>query len=173
MEGRIMNTKGCNRSVATAAVIIVGLLVCWNSMPETVLSQGTPDIICVDTDGDGFGDWGHPENECPDDNCFYVFNPDQADSNGDGIGDACEVCDCNPGDANGDGTKNVGDAVYIISNVFKGGPGPTPYPDCSGDANGDCVTNVGDVIWLINHLFYFGPRPVTCEEWREICGTLH
>ena len=28
------------------------------------------------------------------------------------------------GDANGDGEVNVGDAVYLISYVFKGGPPP-------------------------------------------------
>jgi hypothetical protein len=36
-----------------------------------------------DTDGDGIVDF------C--DNCLLVFNPDQADANGDGIGDACPV----------------------------------------------------------------------------------
>jgi hypothetical protein len=34
------------------------------------------------------------------------------------------VCDCRPGDANGDGGKNVGDAVYLISYIFKGGAAP-------------------------------------------------
>lgn len=36
-----------------------------------------------DRDGDGINDF--------DDNCPTVYNPDQADSNGDYIGDACEV----------------------------------------------------------------------------------
>lgn len=46
---------------------------------------------CLDTDGDGYGDPGHPENTCPTDNCLSVYNPDQADTDGDGIGDSCEV----------------------------------------------------------------------------------
>ncbi|HOP05658.1 MAG TPA: FG-GAP-like repeat-containing protein [candidate division Zixibacteria bacterium] len=46
---------------------------------------------CFDSDGDGYGDPGHIENECPDDNCPDVFNPDQLDTNGDGIGDACQL----------------------------------------------------------------------------------
>lgn len=89
-------------------------------------------------------------------------------------------CDCIPGDANGDmlfppytGGINVGDAVYVINYVFKGGPGPTPYPVCSGDANGDCSSNVGDAVYLINYVFKGGPPPVTCEEWRASCGELH
>jgi hypothetical protein len=37
-----------------------------------------------------------------------------------------EICS---GDANGDCACNVGDAVYIISYVFKGGPAPVSYID--------------------------------------------
>ena len=46
---------------------------------------------CVDADSDGFGDPEHPENTCPTDNCPSVYNPDQEDCDGDGIGDSCEV----------------------------------------------------------------------------------
>ncbi|MCK4606851.1 MAG: S8 family serine peptidase, partial [candidate division Zixibacteria bacterium] len=49
-------------------------------------------FTCVDSDGDGYGDPGHPENECPDDNCPNDYNPDQADSDGDTYGDACDEC---------------------------------------------------------------------------------
>jgi len=62
------------------------------------------------------------------------------------------------GDANGDDQVNVGDAVFLINHVFKGGPGPDPV--CSGDANGDGNTNVGDAVYLINHVFKSGPPPV-------------
>jgi len=39
----------------------------------------------------------------------------------------CSCCNV-PGDANGDGKVNVGDAVYIISYVFRGGPAPVCGP---------------------------------------------
>ncbi|MEE9444014.1 MAG: FG-GAP-like repeat-containing protein [candidate division Zixibacteria bacterium] len=64
------------------------------------------------------------------------------------------------GDANGDGATNVGDAVYIINFVFKGGPAPDPV--LSGDANCDGATNVGDAVYLINFVFKGGPAP--CEK---------
>ncbi|MFH2048787.1 MAG: hypothetical protein ABIJ12_05010 [bacterium] len=62
---------------------------------------------CADTDNDGFGDPGHPENDCPDDNCYLVYNPDQEDFDNDGIGDICDECT----DTDGDGYGNPGFAL--------------------------------------------------------------
>jgi hypothetical protein len=62
------------------------------------------------------------------------------------------------GDANGDTEPNVGDVVYIIAYVFKGGP--PPDPECVGDANGDGETNIGDAVYLISYIFKGGPPPV-------------
>jgi uncharacterized Ntn-hydrolase superfamily protein len=61
------------------------------------------------------------------------------------------------GDANGDRTINVGDAVFLISYVFKGGPPPWPIEE--GDANCDGQTNIGDAVYLISHIFKGGPGP--------------
>lgn len=63
------------------------------------------------------------------------------------------------GDANGDETINIGDAVYLINYIFKGGPAPDPV--CVGDANGDDTVNIGDAVYLINYIFKGGPAPVT------------
>jgi hypothetical protein len=61
------------------------------------------------------------------------------------------------GDPNNDGQSNVGDVVFIISYVFKGGPAPE-YNE-SGDVNFDGQANVGDAVYLINTIFKNGPPP--------------
>jgi hypothetical protein len=66
---------------------------------------------------------------------------------------------CNKaGDANSDGNINVGDAVFLINRVFKGGPAPV----CAqkADANGDGNINVGDAVRLINYVFKAGAAPI-------------
>ncbi len=62
------------------------------------------------------------------------------------------------GDASGDVTINIGDAVYLINYIFKGGPAPDPL--CAGDANGDGTVNISDAVYLINYIFKGGPAPV-------------
>ncbi len=61
------------------------------------------------------------------------------------------------GDANGDGTVNVGDAISVINYVFKGGRPPAPLE--AGDANCDHARNVGDAVYVINYIFKGGPAP--------------
>jgi hypothetical protein len=63
------------------------------------------------------------------------------------------------GDANGDGQTDVGDVVYLINYLFKGGNAPNPTG--SGDTNCDGKVDIGDVVYLINYLFKSGPPP-TC-----------
>ncbi len=123
----------------------------------------------MDSDGDGIGDLceqcpgfddkidGDSDN-VPDhcDNCPGSYNPTQADYDGDGVGNACGYS-C--GDATAEGSVDVGDAVFLINYIFKGGPGPDPV--CFGDVNGDGRCNVGDPVYLIAHIFKGGPEPIT------------
>jgi len=62
------------------------------------------------------------------------------------------------GDATGDEIVNVGDAVYIVNYIFKGGAAPNPVD--AGDANGDGVVNVGDAVYIINYIFKGGAEPI-------------
>lgn len=61
------------------------------------------------------------------------------------------------GDANNDGEFNVGDAVFMINLVFKGGPEPVNPKEA--DANCDGFGNVGDAVYMINQIFKGGPDP--------------
>jgi hypothetical protein len=65
------------------------------------------------------------------------------------------------GDANADEEINIGDAVYLISYLFSGGPAPDPMG--RGDVTCDGLVDIGDVVFLLNYLFGNGPEPpISC-----------
>jgi len=67
------------------------------------------------------------------------------------------------GDANADFTVNIGDGVFLINYIFKGGA--APYPLKAGDTNADCAVNIGDAVYLIEYIFKSGPPPgIGCAE---------
>ncbi len=101
--------------------------------------------VCVDTDGDGYGDPSHPENTCPPDNCPYDYNPAQGDTDEDGYGDSCDNCPFVHNtdqtlDADGDGAGDQCDNCYFVVNPDQ--------EDTDGDSIGDscdvCTDTDGD-----------------------------
>jgi len=84
--------------------------------------------------------------------------------------DGSGPCDCEPGNANGDGTINIFDITRIISYLYLGGPAPIPYELCNGDPNKDCTCDIFDITFLVSYLYLDGPPPATCGEWRTACG---
>jgi hypothetical protein len=114
------------------------------------------------------------------DSCL-VLAPENCDLIGGGYmgdGAACDpdlcqqVCDCVPGNADGEGSHNILDVTHIINYLYKEGPAPIPYEACSGDADCNCIVNILDVTYLINYLYKEGPEPCLCETWVSGCGPL-
>ncbi|MGB2989708.1 MAG: FG-GAP-like repeat-containing protein, partial [Candidatus Zixiibacteriota bacterium] len=62
------------------------------------------------------------------------------------------------GDANGGGDVEVGDIVYLVNYLYKGGL--EPVPSQCGDPNDDCVINVADIVYLLNYLYRGGDAPL-------------
>ena len=84
-----------------------------------------------------------------------------------------------PGDANQDGSVDIGDAVGLLFSLFRGGG----LPPCDGqtvadgegslrlhDANGDGGVNSSDVVHLLSYLFLSGESHVDGTGCRRIAG---
>jgi hypothetical protein len=61
------------------------------------------------------------------------------------------------GDVNVDEIVNLGDVVYLIGYLYRGGPEPCPTE--AGDVTRDGIVNLGDVVFLISYLYRGGPPP--------------
>ncbi len=61
------------------------------------------------------------------------------------------------GDADGNQTVTISDAVYIISYIFVGGPAPNPLE--AGDADCNAIVTISDAVYLLQYIFNGGPAP--------------
>lgn len=103
------------------------------------VSSATEVRAGVDTDNDGI-----PDNQ---DNCTGQFNPVQEDTNGDGIGNACDA------DFDGDCTVNFLD-LSIIKQAFFTVPANGNW-NADADMNSDNAVNFADLQRL--KTYFFGP----------------
>lgn len=98
------------------------------------------------------------------DNCPDNPNPDQADADGDLLGDVCDpfTCVCpNQGDYDGDGFRTSLDLAQFIDVLFAGDPDITD-PDCPssrGDFDCDGFATSLDLAKMIDYLFAGGSPP--------------
>ncbi len=70
-----------------------------------------------------------------------------------------EVDSYDPGDADGNGSIDIDDIVFLIDYVF--GSGPAPDPVEAGDADCSGAVDIDDIVYLIDYVFSGGPAP--CE----------
>jgi hypothetical protein len=61
------------------------------------------------------------------------------------------------GDANGSGRVEIGDAVFLMVHLYKGGPAPASLE--LGDANADGMIDAGDAAYIVNYIFKNGMAP--------------
>ncbi|NMC42493.1 MAG: hypothetical protein GYA46_01120 [candidate division Zixibacteria bacterium] len=71
-----------------------------------------------------------------------------------GAGSCCTL----GGDANNDGKVAIGDAVFIITYVYRGGPAPVCPEEADVTGNGEI--GVGDAVYIITYIFRLGPAPI-------------
>lgn len=61
------------------------------------------------------------------------------------------------GDANVDALVNIADGVWILNELFRGGPATTC--DDAADTNDDGERNAADAVYILNYIFLSGPTP--------------
>jgi hypothetical protein len=137
-----------------------------NSDQADVDDDGTGDVcdLCTDTDGDEYGDPGYPANMCEDDNCPYVYNPDQIE--------------VERGDIDCDGGIDVLDVLTVVNHILNTIPligAPFDRADCNGDEKVDVL----DIIDLVNVILSISPacqgdrlRPICRPEVVRFCESL-
>jgi hypothetical protein len=92
---------------------------------------------------------------------FSIFE-EQEWQGGVGYGSSVGNCEFIRGDANEDSNEevvlvNVADVIFMLSNLFTGGPSPECFN--AADVNDDEIFNIADPIFLLSYLFAMGPPP--------------
>ena len=125
--------------------------------------NGSPDECDIDCNGNGSPDAcdidGGSSLDCnangTPDECDLIAGT-SVDSNGDETPDECEV-HFRRGDANEDGSVDIGDAIFMLYTLMLGGP-DSGCKDAT-DANDSGTHDIADIIYILNFQFTGGAEP--------------
>jgi len=98
------------------------------------------------------------------DNCPFVYNPDQVDTDDDGKGDACDCCLWLTGNIDGDPeeTVDLGDLTKLIDYLFISFTEPECIEEANVDGDPEGLVDLGDLTALIDYLFISFTPPAEC-----------
>ena len=146
----------------TALFILMAMFWCHQAVARTAFEEQ------VDSDADGICDsdffpgpyyFCTPNANDKPDNCPDVANPDQADADGDGIGDACDTPDNNGGNATPTPDPNAGNPPASDPDQ------EVPMPDAAGGCslvtygeNGSAVSFMATLLLGLSALRFAGRR---------------
>ena len=125
--------------------------------------NGSPDECDTDCNGNGNPDAcdisGGSSSDCnangTPDECDLASGT-SVDSNGDDTPDDCEA-QFRRGDANEDGSVDIGDAIFMLYTLMLGGP-DSGCKDAT-DANDSGTHDIADIIFILNFQFTGGAEP--------------
>ncbi|MBX3373307.1 MAG: S8 family serine peptidase [Phycisphaeraceae bacterium] len=146
--GQFFGLRVIHNGAPGAQPVTYGLA--WNTNVDRRSSQFAPELPADwDSPMPDPEDWDRDGILNADDNCPLRFNPDQADADGDGIGDVCESW-CRS-DLDLDGEVGFGDLLMLLGS-WGAGAGQR------ADIDGSGVADLADLLILLSD---WGPCPQT------------
>jgi len=156
------------------------VVIFWNAKgaqfgrQEIALGQAPFSLAVLDLEGDGYPEVAAAGFSNSAGGSILLFPnhralPRSQDQDQDGVPDECAgMALFHRGDADGDGSTALADAVGLVGYLFLAGAGP----DCaeSADANNDGAIDITDAVTILNYLFLAGAPPAEPGPPPARCG---
>ncbi len=99
-----------------------------------------------------------------DSHCYSSCMQEDACIVNNDVASCCCLGSCGDIDGNGSELPNVGDIIYLVDYLFRGGAAPPCEMEANVDGHYDvgAPVSVGDLTYLIQYLFQDGTPPASC-----------